>query len=57
MTLATDAGGEHLYVVNQDSDDLTVFAIDRATGDLTALGERLPTGPRPATIVVHTRIE
>ncbi len=57
MTLATDGSGEHLYVVNQDSNDITVFTIDRATGDLTPLGDRVPTGNRPATIAVHASFE
>ncbi len=57
MTLATDGSGEHLYVVNQDSNDITVFTIDRATGDLAPLGDRIPTGKRPATITVHSSVE
>ncbi len=57
MTLATDGSGEHLYVVNEDSNDITVFSIDRATGDLTTQGDRVPTGNYPGTIVVRTSLE
>jgi 6-phosphogluconolactonase (cycloisomerase 2 family) len=57
MTLAMDGSGERLYVLNEGSDDITVFSIDRATGDLTALGNRIATGDRPGTIVVHVSLE
>ncbi len=57
MTLAMDATGERLYVLNQGSDEISVFSVDRATGDLTAFGAPIPTGARPATIVVHTSLD
>ena len=42
FTLGPD--GSHLYAANQDSDDITVFHVDRATGSLIPTGVRIGVG-------------
>ena len=42
FTLGPD--GRHLYVANQDSDDITVFHVDQAAGSLIPTGVRIRVG-------------
>ena len=44
--------GGRLYAANQDSDDITVFAIDSATGDLSPTGVRIKVGSPSAISIV-----
>ena len=47
--LELSPSGRHLLVANQDSDNITVFAVDAATGTLSAPIQQLPVGT-PMTI-------
>jgi 6-phosphogluconolactonase len=50
---ALDLAGERLYVANQDSDDITGFRIDRATGTPVPMGVVARTGSPSAISFVH----
>jgi DNA-binding beta-propeller fold protein YncE len=49
--LVIDAAGAHLYVLNNNDDDVSVFDID-GSGDLS-LAELEPTSRRPEHLVLH----
>jgi len=54
--LAFDATGDRLYVINADGDDLTVFDVNRSTGELTQRSVVL-VGDEPVSIAVQQRVE
>ena len=48
-----DPTGTWLYVCNQQGDDIVQFAIDQATGELSATGE-VTESPTPVCLVFKT---
>ena len=47
--------GTHLYVANQDSDEITVFHVDQAAGSLIPTGVRIDVGsPSAISFVTPT---
>jgi 6-phosphogluconolactonase len=43
------SGGDHLFVANQESDNVLIFEIDKDTGHLTATGQILEV-PSPVCV-------
>jgi 6-phosphogluconolactonase (cycloisomerase 2 family) len=51
-SIAVDPTGRFAYVANSNSNDISTFTINAATGALTPLGAPLATSPTPAGIAV-----
>ena len=51
-SLAIDAAGAYLYTANSGSNDVSAFAIDHATGAVTAVGAAVPAGDSPRRVVL-----
>jgi len=50
-----DPQGDLLFVANQDSDEITVFRVNKLTGGLAATGQRISVGsPSAITLVTET---
>ena len=48
-------GAIRLYAANQDSDDITMFAVDQSTGALVPSSERISVGsPSAISFVIHS---
>jgi 6-phosphogluconolactonase (cycloisomerase 2 family) len=52
VATAIDPNGEFLYVANNLSNDLSVYAIADATGALTPAGEAIPAGSNPSGLAL-----
>ena len=48
-----DPAGTFLYVANDNSNDISVYAIDASSGALTAVGSPVLVGSRPHSIALH----
>lgn len=56
VDLRVDPSGRFLYSVNEDGDDLFVFSIDDASGDITVVTQ-MAAGLSPQAVVVTLRVD
>jgi 6-phosphogluconolactonase (cycloisomerase 2 family) len=53
INIVLDPSGSFAYVANEDSDDISVYAVDAATGVLTsAAGSPFAAGSQPRSIAI-----
>ncbi len=51
VSLNVDPSGKYLLAANSQSDNVSVFAIDPKTGEITSAGPPTPTGKTPSSVV------
>jgi hypothetical protein len=49
-----EPGGNYMYVGHQNTDNLVVFKVDKATGKLEYTGQQLVSAGQPVCIIFHT---